>query len=406
MERIFLHRSGENRELSTSDLCQLIRMGTVSGDELVWKAGWETWRPLKETTLFSHELQLDQQEDDASWANDQGSGPGFFLRHWRGDYSLFRSFWLHLVAVNVVLFGVGAAFIWLQPLFGVHIRLWLTLMIAGALLLIPISLWQLVGVWRADDHFEEESRKSPWGRIARASLVMMILWVVAMGTSSWPMFTIMLRELVQIDAPFQKWSVSYDTERKAIVVDGSLGLGLSASVAEMLDRYPDTEKMVLSSEGGWTMEGEALRQLILQRRHITTIQVDRFCASACLLPLTAAKNRVLGLGGQIGLHAPDTIANHAFTTLHAQNFYWDLLKEAGIKSWFLDQAREIGRKRTWIPHWKTLGRSGVITHRLIPDGQLLSIQPAELELPPDIHFPDTLPGGAPKTVEGGEHSVD
>jgi len=62
----------------------------------------------------------------------------FISKHWRGKYSLARSFWLHGVLLCFVLFEVSSLLV------GKHLYLgWLSY---G---MIVIGIWQIRGVWRS-----------------------------------------------------------------------------------------------------------------------------------------------------------------------------------------------------------------------------------------------------------------
>jgi hypothetical protein len=63
---------------------------------------------------------------------------GLVARHWRGEYSLARSFWVHYLLVPI----------------GILFLISLTQIIGGMIVLIGAFVWGMVGTWRS-------AKKSP-----------------------------------------------------------------------------------------------------------------------------------------------------------------------------------------------------------------------------------------------------
>jgi hypothetical protein len=85
----------------------------------------------------------------------------FFIRHWRGDYSLARSFWLHGTATGLLtlnIYPIVAASIAGLNLDDENIKHGLLI----AVLLIPplIMIWLSVGIWRSANHAKKPVESS------------------------------------------------------------------------------------------------------------------------------------------------------------------------------------------------------------------------------------------------------
>lgn len=79
--------------------------------------------------------------------------PGLVARHWRGDYSLARSFWLHyLFAPIIVLLLITI----LQSIVGTASSYGPLLGSGSVLVLVGAWIWGTVGTWRA-------AKKAPGG---------------------------------------------------------------------------------------------------------------------------------------------------------------------------------------------------------------------------------------------------
>ena len=98
---------------------------------------------------------------------------GLVIKHWRGDYSLARSFWLHYLLVPVaVLFAILVA----EAVVGSHSRYGEYLGSGSMLVLVGAYVWGLVGTWRA-------AKKSP-GVLGRKVIMLFLgaqVLVVAAG---------------------------------------------------------------------------------------------------------------------------------------------------------------------------------------------------------------------------------
>lgn len=104
-----------------------------------------------------------------------------FLRHWRGEVSLARAFWLHLV----VLSAVGSALSsWLDksvlpatPLLAGSPRLHAAAGVGLLAASTALTVWQVVGTWRAARVAYAQTGRRLWPFAARV----VIVWAVVLG---------------------------------------------------------------------------------------------------------------------------------------------------------------------------------------------------------------------------------
>lgn len=90
-------------------------------------------------------------------------------RHWRGEYSLGRSFWLHGVIAWHLTFLVMIGLIVINPNDGSRTAKLVTLL---SLLPLVILVWMFVGIWR--------SAGNAWRRGARFWPIVARLWLLAL----------------------------------------------------------------------------------------------------------------------------------------------------------------------------------------------------------------------------------
>ena len=103
---------------------------------------------------------------------------GMFAKHWRGDYSLPRSYWVN----GALIFGLGINMLFLvvvsvaMAVFQKQPALMVVVCLGEMLLVLGAYIWALVGTWRAAGKY-----KGPriWAILARIGLLMGILVSIA-----------------------------------------------------------------------------------------------------------------------------------------------------------------------------------------------------------------------------------
>ncbi len=90
----------------------------------------------------------------------------FFIKHWKGDYSLKRSFWINYVLLNI---GLSFSFAYLLLYFirSGRIDLIERSLMNYYLAVFLISLWQAVGIYRSSRRYEQQTGKKVLVWIAR-----------------------------------------------------------------------------------------------------------------------------------------------------------------------------------------------------------------------------------------------
>jgi len=99
----------------------------------------------------------------------------FFARHWRGDYSLARAYWLHtaLMQFGVVALSAGVthALAHNAPARAASSAL-LVIYVMG----LALWIWAVVGTWRSADREQARNRlaglSNPWPLIAKVMIVL------------------------------------------------------------------------------------------------------------------------------------------------------------------------------------------------------------------------------------------
>ena len=95
----------------------------------------------------------------------------YFLRHWRGELSLGKAFWLSWLLMAAILLSV-----WFAIIVAAAARLAvapyvLAYWVVGALL----QLWWWEGVWRSAQHHTERGGNRVWAILAKVVVVLGVI---------------------------------------------------------------------------------------------------------------------------------------------------------------------------------------------------------------------------------------
>jgi hypothetical protein len=119
---------------------------------------------------------MTQQMSADTLAMPRGS---FVTRHWRGDLSVGRSYWINGVLIGILVFALSSGVVAGLSV-GVTDR---TVLVAALLVLIivtfAITLWQFVGIWRSAGRHVGRGGKRTWAILARIAVVVGGLFALA-----------------------------------------------------------------------------------------------------------------------------------------------------------------------------------------------------------------------------------
>lgn len=294
----------------------------------------------------------------------EADGP-YWLRHWRGHLPLAQTYWLNGFLTNMVIAGLGLAFIALE-----HTGRSLRLISFGFLLYVLLVLiargWSLVGIWRSAGRHAARGGSPGWGTVARTIVVFGLLATLG----QMPSLALQAKEygLIAvgrdpIGAPAQ---ITLEEAGKTLEVTGPLSAGVADRLEDVLKSAPAAQTVVLDSDGGRIFE--ALRMADLIRARGLDTRVEQNCASACTLILLAGKDRSAHRFAQIGFHQPDF---PGLSEAEKDGIIADNRKDyidAGIAPDFLDRALSTPPTGMWYPTHADMVDAGVLTSEEITVG--------------------------------------
>lgn len=289
----------------------------------------------------------------------------FIRRHWRGDYSLARSYWLHTVLLSSLL-----------PAFAISALARLTndmparYGVGGVLAIAAFSylawFWGVRGCWMsAGRHVARGGRR--WAEVAVKFLI--VCGVISVVSSTWRSAH-SLREQFEIALGKQLGPpVVYQlrVDGKSILLQGGMNDGAAAGLERMLQAAPSVTTVVLYSAGGWVREGRLVGEVI-RRRGLNTY-VEHECSSSCTLAFLAGRDRAMDPRAHIGFHTLYTVGgddriNKSFDRKLTLGTYGKL----GLPRDFVERIADTPSDKSWYPDQGRMLQAGVLT-RLAPGGE-------------------------------------
>jgi ATP-dependent protease ClpP protease subunit len=288
-------------------------------------------------------------------------GPlAFFRRHYNGDYSLARSYWVNTLLVSMF-----------APVAGIVLLPWLTENLparygsGGVLIVTTLGftawLWAISGTWASANKHVQRGGKSGWATAAKVMIVIGILRMFGDLAEMMPT----LQEHIQVATgaqfgPSTKLEVRADG--RSILLAGGINDGSAEQLDKALQLAPAVTTVVLSSTGGWIREGQMLADVI--RKFGLNTYVEGHCESACTIAFLAGRTRAAAPTAKIGFHASRGVGStDASPSLEETAQLRTLYHDAGLPDSFVRQALDTPHETMWYPPHEVLLTAGVLTRR-------------------------------------------
>ncbi len=284
----------------------------------------------------------------------------FFRRHWNGDYSLARSYWVNNFLVSLF-----------APLIGFLLLHWLVAGLparyasAGFLSVTAFGVfawcWAVAGTWASASKHVSRGGRQGWASAAKVMICLGVLKTFVDFGNMLPVLTEHARVASGAQlGPDTKLEVRADG--RSILLSGGINDGSAQQLDRALDQAPTVSTVVLASQGGWLREGRLLADVI-RRRGLNTY-VEDYCASACTIAFLAGKERAADPRAKIGFHATRHVGTTgdrptANDTAHIRAIYLD----AGLPESFVTKALDTPSATMWHPSTDELLAAHVLTRR-------------------------------------------
>jgi ATP-dependent protease ClpP protease subunit len=279
----------------------------------------------------------------------------FFGRQWRGD----APFWLSVLVFSllvpwiVILGGLS----WLSG-FTIDQTPTASMFAAAIIFMViaAVSVWQIVGTWRATSKLKAPSRYrvSRWlGRTAALSSLLLAAFAFASLPANMASYYAEATDADWIGQQGHSLSVEDDT----ITVNGYMSWGLYDEFVAALNANPNITTVVLDSPGGHYAVGLRMGRLIRDRA-INTVTTD-MCGSACTFAFIGGNQRTLNQGARLGFHA--MAGNTQIVLDRMQQHAVETLKASDVPDDFISRIFATPADDVWYPSAKQLREANVVT---------------------------------------------
>ncbi len=278
----------------------------------------------------------------------------YIADHWHGRQSLGWSFWVNLVGIRFVVFGLQDS---LGQIPDVDYSDYRNLVLFGIVAFhIVLLVWGITGVVRsAENHFAENGNMAlVWGAQLGAVLLFVLTALYSLEAVQMTMATASkpgdnpLHNMAQQHA--NEYTLKLSDSNDVLFVDGTIELGMTRAVRALLQEPSTIHTVVLNSQGGNIYEARGLSQLFSDKSVAT--HVSERCASACTIAFVGGVRRTAGPGASFGFHQYRVDASYTIIVTDVtkeQRRDQQRLLSAGVDSGFVDSVFEQPSSSMWWP---------------------------------------------------------
>lgn len=301
----------------------------------------------------------------------------FIMRHWRGDFPLWVSFWIVTVLGCLPLCApIIVATIVIGGDEYPNVRQIFLAGFGAAFATILMALWQVVGTWRSAANYKQSRIRAgcsgAWGTVTY-----LIVGPAALATFGGLLvvgyFVIAAIPIVFFNDPvFPAYSIRVMHGGTEVEITGAFKFGLTDDFIKVLDTSRQIRVVHLHSRGGRALEGARMFRLIWERGLDTYVSSE--CSSACTLAFAGGRERFLRQGATLGFHRGGS------TALPEQMFHSggllsgavpEIYNAAGFDAKFIEKALATPWDDMWKPPAEVLIKARVVTG--ITDGRQFAL---------------------------------
>lgn len=288
-------------------------------------------------------------------------GPlAFFRRHYNGDYSLARSYWINTFLVSLFAPVLGLILLpWLSENFPARYGSAGFLFITG--LGIAAWFWAVSGTWASANKHVHRGGKSGWATAAKFMIVMGVLKTFGDVVNLLPALQDHMRVATGAQ-PGPSTRLEVRADGRSILLSGGINDGSAEQLDKALEMAPAVTTVVFSSQGGWIREGQMLADVI-RKRGLNTY-IEGYCASACTIAFLAGRERAAAPSAKIGFHAIRNVGSMASKPSSEETAQLRAIyQSAGLPDAFMRQVADTPYEKMWHPSLAELLAAGVLTRR-------------------------------------------
>lgn len=282
----------------------------------------------------------------------------YLSRHWRGELSLGRTYWMNCFGVSMAMGAITALLFESLPE-SMHLRSRAILVLSGFLGAVTVQVWQIVGLYRATRTYSRDGGRvsvAIWGWIALA------LMGIGSGTAVVTQIVPQAIEWTSIlngDKGIPAMQLVLLPSGTEVEISGGLPAGCADEFREFLAKTPRIMVLHIDSIGGRVKEAMAIAKIV-EDRGMTTFVAQK-CMSAATLIFVAGKERYALAGAKIGFHGASFPGLDKATLAITNEGVRKYLKNAGVKAEFISNVESVPPEKMWFPTTDELIAAGVLT---------------------------------------------
>ncbi len=286
------------------------------------------------------------------------SSRGYFARHWHGEMSLVRAYWVNNILVATPLaFLLTGLMTWISVK-GDSLQVSAITLLIGVPLLMSLDVWCIVGGWRSADHYLREDGSLLWGWLARLTLALGALQLLASIVFGFLPSVGEYWSMARGIDPIGQAKFTFSPDGRSLKLEGVIGMGDGERMRKLLDSdaAKDIKRVELVSPGGRVREAERMAAALKSHGHAS--RAVGTCASACTLVFLAGQPRHLTPTGELGFHRASTgTYNPVFEELANQQLA-KTYTELGLPQPMIDKTLRTPSRSMWfVPREELLSYS-------------------------------------------------
>jgi hypothetical protein len=379
----YLSRNGQVwGPVDLTQMQQALADGTALPSDLVWASGMESWVAAKDVAALwpAQALQLEQAvpakperalskevaarqtkpvkvaaKRAPSRSGARQKTANVISRHWRGEFSLAVAHWVFGVfltaSVSTGLYFLADSRI-LQR-FGLQAMGYYT--VALIVLILTLSAWQIVGVWRSARRYVQSGKRRNWAGLAKVSV---LLGSLQLAVASYAIFAPLSVEPVQASLERSKpepQTIRLTAGGTEIQIGGELGFGARYELARLFAASSKIKRLLID-HATRVAEPEEIATLVMQHSVATFAKGD--CIGACAVVFLAGTTRYVDKSARLGFHSVQASST-------GQDQYRNAMLRAafrshGLPAWFIEKAMTSPVNKPWHPSHAQLLSAGII----------------------------------------------
>jgi hypothetical protein len=352
-----------------------VRDGELLADDFVWSATMPDWsRASQIPDLWGSQTDEHNERNESGSASESvepvavapstnmagvPTSSNFIIRHWRGELSLGRSYWLVGCFANIGLILLGHAVGKILAWADFDPRTSSALFAAFLAFVCVFVVWQVVGIWRSAGRHIDLTGRRFWAIAARLVVILStIRGGVDFTNIIWPMFSEFSKVAIGVDdTPAHELRLLRGATE--VELSGGMPFGTASALKTLLDAAPTVKVIHLNSFGGRVSEGYEIYKLIRGHQLITYTSTN--CVSACTIAFLAGAERLLASEGKLGFHSANLGGLDERVLPEINDNIRQTLREHGVAPWFIEKSLSTRGDSVWYPTHGEMLEAKVVT---------------------------------------------